>query len=253
MKAKILTLSVCAAGAIALIGAGFSSWYFAGTDDVTTTSGYSPYTVVTKAESDKGDIKVDSSDVYLELDQGGVDNASDVEKGISFKSKSGETYSEDNDTAATTLTATWTISGDEYKMLTATDSKYTVTYSATLELNSKLAAYIELPTSEDISTSTDEDTQAVSYTIKCTSNLSESLTAESDNSNSYKVTVTLTLPTFQYKSGQKPLTMSAYNTMIGNLNSSDNDTSDGTEVENLLTVNFTVSVAETTDNTEPTD
>lgn len=82
MHKKFLAFVLPVLGGLAVIGSGFATWVF--TDEVGSTAAATGTVTVTGLSS-AGDLTVDVSDLTLELDQGGANNASDLTKGITWK------------------------------------------------------------------------------------------------------------------------------------------------------------------------
>ena len=91
MHKKFLAFVLPVLGGLAVIGSGFATWVFTGEVDRTKAA---TGTVTVTGLSSAGNLTVDVSDLTLELDQGGVNNASDLTKGITWKKKNGDAVKE---------------------------------------------------------------------------------------------------------------------------------------------------------------
>lgn len=183
LKRKLLmtVLPLLTAGVI--VGTGFSAWEFSGVSltDITTAS-----VSITEEKYDQTTLTLNHKSLVLVLDQGGVDNANDVTKGIYF-AESGSTG-----TAVTSLVAS--VSGKN-----TTDTTYT-TVTFTIEITDTFKDYLVIPSTAHGY----QDAQTAEVVV---------------NLNSGETTATLTLGEgttgnnfINYATGKKPITHDAYGT-----------------------------------------
>lgn len=239
---KVLGLAASALGTVAIVGAGFSAWYF--TEDLTnlTNSTDNKNNVVVTVAYQSGEVGLTdadySSDQYiLVLDQGGASNASVTDKGIALILASGYDENDNNKNGTQTygdsivtdgsvinsvenICALWKIDAESYKVISA---KYDITYTATVTLNNNLGTYVSMGTVDSVTADTDN--------------------IESNGGVALKVTT----PTFSWVTGQKPTTFKDYQTMVAALDSTTYPSSDNVPsgeditIDELVTITFTIS------------
>ena len=190
MLRKSTSLLAPLAGLIAIVGAGFSVWYF----DVADLNESGP-TISTEV-TDKvtyGEISVTTTDTLtLVLDQGGIANASDVTKGISVVGA--------DDAPISSIVAEYD-AGAHYQ--TIVDGGLNPTITTTITVSEGLRDYVTVvgtgfgagdAAGEFVRTST-FSAQVTDLTIDCS-------------------TTTEVNALFSYVTGMKPTTSEAYDTMV---------------------------------------
>ncbi len=208
MLRKLTALLAPTLGLVAVVGAGFSAWYF-GVDDIANTVNMD--VELTELADGTGKITVNNSGVTLKLvlDQGGFVNKDDVTKGISVVNTSNE------DAVVSDLAANYTIPESDYNELNSAGTLPTIT--TTITIPSALASYVTVKTGGDWTIGTDTD--AGDKTFVRTSNFPQSATSGTSG-NEYVVDLNVDMNTtdgvnelFQYVTGQKPTNTDAYNSM----------------------------------------
>jgi len=180
MHKKFLAFVLPVLGGLAVIGSGFATWVFTGEVTADATG-----TVTVTGLSSAGNLTVDVSDLTLELDQGGVNNASDLTKGITWKKKNGDAVEE-----VTKLTFTF-----RYDPIDVTN----LTYNYTLTV---------------ANTDTSKDVKALFAETNEVATAKELTTIEDDTSTTESTTdkigtIIYTLPT-KWKAGEKPQSTEEY-------------------------------------------
>lgn len=242
MKKKLFGLAAVAAGAIAIVGAGFSAWYFSGTTTL-TSSEQSYNTVITQATTSAGTITVNNGVIFV-MDQGTAANAGNNNVGVYFLDGS-QTYSSaddydvtyddkgvaSGDYLVTTLTATWSLTDEEYNLLcakiTAGLMKAPETCDVVLAVGVELAKYLDFDTANSTTLnqweeSSEPNTTYIHYDATATVDWDGATPVYEDPNASdedkvitgYEVTITYTLPTVYYQAGMKPLTFADYQKMV---------------------------------------
>ena len=130
---KLLAIGVPILGMVAIVGSGFSAWYFESqTVEVSTSMGIS----LTPIATSYGAFDVSENDYTLVLDQGGISNASILEKGISVQVGGSN---------VTTIEASYSIDSGALQILT--DDGLTGTITTTVKVLSTLASYVNFKAS----------------------------------------------------------------------------------------------------------
>lgn len=130
---KLLAIGVPILGMVAIVGSGFSAWYFESqTVEASTSMGIS----LTPIATSYGAFDVSENDYTLVLDQGGISNASILEKGISVQVGGSN---------VTTIEASYSIDSGALQILT--DDGLTGTITTTVKVLSTLASYVNFKAS----------------------------------------------------------------------------------------------------------
>lgn len=228
MKRKLLLSLLAFAGGLTVVGSGFSAWYF-GSQEQTATKSINHY--ITDLNSSVGTLTdLNASDnLYIVFNQGGYANKDDVTKGISITNVTGTVSDSNTGTLLETIGAKYEISANH--ITTLLNAGITSgTFSATLELTTKAANYIEFKSYEGYDTTTGKGTlpdasglslnaekTKVTYTYKVDFNSSvDSSSVVSDYSQEFKFDASTTdgvNKMLQYKTGKKPTDANGYNDM----------------------------------------
>ena len=232
MKRKLLMGSIAFCGALAVVGSGFSSWYFENTIDnqtgnvaVHVTDLVEGIGTLTNNDSDKS--------LYVILDQGTYANKSDVTKGISVTSVTGNVSDSNLGTAVDSLSATYKIEATDATKLVAAGIS-SGTFTATIELSEAAQAYLAFDT-----TYTSATPEAAAGKLSVTaSKLTYEYTVNYTASNSVDQTFTFDVSTtgyvnklIQFATGKKPTTKDDYTAMKTALDGKD-----------ILTITYSYSV-----------
>ena len=150
MKRKVLIGLLSVIGCVAIAGSGFASWYF-GVGDKSKEQNVSTH--VTNLVTGSGELKDNNKDqnLYVVLNQGGYNNASDNTKGISIVDLSNSTSSTISDTNLGTeidsLSVTYTISAEDatnlYNAKITSDDSTTATFTANIYLSVDAQKYLK--------------------------------------------------------------------------------------------------------------
>ena len=126
---KLLAIGAPILGMVAIVGSGFSAWYFESqTVEADTSMGIS----LTPIATSYGAFDVSEDDYTLVLDQGGISNASVLTKGISVQVDGSN---------VTTIEASYSIDSGALQILT--DDRLTGTITTTVKVLSTLASYVD--------------------------------------------------------------------------------------------------------------
>ncbi len=214
MKRKLLMGSIAFCGALAVVGSGFSSWYFENTIDnrtgnvaVHVTDLVDGIGTLTNNDADKS--------LYVILDQGTYSNKDDITKGISVTSVSGDVSDSNLGTAVASLSATYKIAADDATKLVAANVT-SGTFTATIELSQAAQAYLAFDTTYTSATpavaagklSVTASKLTYEYTVEYTASTEVNQTFSFDVSTTDYVNKLI-----QYATGKKPTDANAYNTM----------------------------------------
>lgn len=245
-KKKIITLGVTLFALIAIIGAGFSSWYFS---NQRRTDVYSNV-VVTHANTFGQFSNVSSGDYSLMLDQPSKTGSTITEHNISLRTGTDE----NNSAKVDTLNATWTVSLASYKDTLKSGTDVTIEnsyieYSVIIYLKTDtLGKYVEIGNSTGFTNSgfhqvagehnhRNEGYTAykLSYTNFSDAANDKVFASVAENTNPTKTAVYVSLPEgdtgdvtvgfvldlkdvpFQWKSGKEPTTFQQYQDMVNTL------------------------------------
>ena len=117
MKRKILMGSIALCGALAVVGSGFSSWYFS--TDTKSLNGGNVSTYVTPELTEIGSLTDNNANdtLYIVLDQGTYANKADATKGISLVSSTDALLDTNTGTAVNSLGVTYSIAKADYQKL----------------------------------------------------------------------------------------------------------------------------------------
>lgn len=189
MLRKSTSLLAPLAGLIAIVGAGFSVWYFDVAD--INKDGPTINTEVTEKVT-YGEINVTTTDTLtLVLDQGGIANAADITKGISVVGA--------DDSPVASIVAQYD-AGTHYQ--TIVDGGLNPTITTTITISEGLRDYVTVSDSDftlgtaGVFTRTSTfNAQVTDLTIDCST---------TDNTNAL----------FSYVTDMKPTTSEAYDTMV---------------------------------------
>ena len=204
MLRKFTALLAPTLGLVAVVGAGFSAWYF-GVNDVTKDVNMS--VELTELADGRGEITVTDTNASLKLvlDQGGFTNKADVTKGISVVNSSND------DAIVSDLAAQYTIPESDYDKLNSAGTLPTIT--TTITIPSALANYVTVKTSSTWLAGS--NTASGDKTFVRTSTF-----PPSPSNSKYVVDLNVEMNTtngvnelFQYVTGQKPTDTDAYNSM----------------------------------------
>lgn len=249
MNKRVLTLAATTLGAVAIVGAGFSAWYFTEElDGAFAEDEKKVQTVVTEAKSEVGTFEVTNGDtsIYLVLDQGGVENAAKADEGIylvttapsSTPTTVGSITGENDANVVKTISATWKVD-----TLTYEEIKNSVSYEVDVTFSEALSAYV---TNADVTDNT------ATYTLADAAVAVDQTTTVGTT----VVTLTWTVCDFSYvtktegegdsavTTNMKPQTFEAYQEMVAALGLATGDVAEETiytETGNtLLTITFRV-------------
>lgn len=242
---KVLGLAASALGTVAIVGAGFSAWYFTGDLTNGLSNGDKKGNVIVTVAYEDGEVALTDSDYevatyYLVLDQGGIIDTSDgnygnvglallaLENTDSFDGDA--TYGNSTITDAIksidNICALWTLEENMFNELT---ENYDLSVSVTVTLNEALAGYVTIYDASDGSTT---DT----YTT--------TMAAGSLSYNNGGVELSIATPTFKWVENKKPTTFDEYATMVKALDSEITEvTSQNYTISDLLTITFTVTAS----------
>lgn len=226
MKKKVLISALALTGAVAIVGSGFSAWYF---DTAALTADGSVNTYVTDLADNIGTLTNDNAkdSIYVVLDQGGFTNKDIITKGITFvKNSNTPTDSALGDTVSA-LSATYSISADDVTKLVQA-GKTSATFKAVFTISDAASPYVQF-----VSTYAGETggTSAISgnvftytYTVNYTKETAIKKTFEFSTAESGVYSNAM----LSYKA--KPSTKDAYNKMKAALTG------------NILTVAYSLSI-----------
>ena len=216
MKRKLLIGLLALTGGVAVVGSGFSAWYFGETSLPDSTKGVNVY--VTDMADGIGTLTNNDSSksLYIVLDQGTYTNKTDITKGISVNSVEGAISDTNVGSALNELSATYSITATEAKALVA-NGITSGTFKASLKLSSTASTYIGFktsytgitPTAETGKLSVSVDTISYEYTIDY-SKVSSDLTQDFKIDVSTKEYVNSLL---QYNKDKKPTDKTSYEAM----------------------------------------
>ena len=238
MKRKVLIGLLSVIGCVAIAGSGFASWYFGVGQVSTDTKNIKTY--VTDLASEIGTLVDDNKDqnLYVVLNQGGYNNASDNSKGISVVDLGTNNTVDISDSNLGTnldyLSATYSISAENATKLVNAGIEE-ATFLAHLEISRDAYNYIDFATDygKNNIDGWDDNTSNVFtnggiyffYTIKFTKDVAINHTFKFPTATSDDGVNKM----FVYKDGQKPTTLDAYNSMKNALKDKD-----------VLTTNYTL-------------
>lgn len=181
MNRKILSIALPLVGAAVLVGSGFSAWYFGDVQTVTSVGTVEVTPTVDGVLSVKDSI----TSFKVVLDQGGIVNATNRDKGISITKTDGTALSE--------IAGVYTMSTDQASAFAISNLK--VTLHADVTLSGGAETYLEVKTEAVAS-----DVTFTSYT--------EAVEIAVNTSTTDKVNSLL-----QFKENQKPQNVNDYETM----------------------------------------
>ncbi len=189
MLRKSTSILAPLAGLIAIVGAGFSVWYF----DVADINKDGP-TISTEV-TDKvtyGEITVTTTDTLtLVLDQGGIANASDVTKGISVVGA--------DDSPVASIVAQYD-AGTHYE--TIVDGGLNPTITTTITISEGLRDYVTVSDGDFLAGTAGVFTRTSTFAAQVTDLTIDCSTTDETNA------------LFSYVTGMKPTTSEAYDTMV---------------------------------------
>ena len=141
MKKKGLICALALTGCVAIVGSGFSAWYF---DTAALTKTKSVNTYVTDLAEGIGTLTDNNKDqtLYVVLDQATYANLKEATKGISITNVSGTISDSNLGEAVNSLGATYTISAEDVTKLVAA-GKTSATFTATITISDAASTYIE--------------------------------------------------------------------------------------------------------------
>lgn len=242
---KVLGLAASALGTVAIVGAGFSAWYFTG--DLTTglSNGDKEGNVIVTVAYEDGEVALTDSGYkaatyYLVLDQGGIIDTSDenygnvglallaIQDADSFNGDATYGSAIDGDiNSIENICALWTL---EKNMFNELCNNYNLSVSVTVTLNEALAEYVTID-------GTDYDSTTNTYTTTMADPLSY-------NDTLGGVELSIATPTFKWVENKKPTTFDEYAEMVKALDSEITEvTSQNYTISDLLTITFTVTAS----------
>lgn len=188
---KLLAIGAPILGMVAIVGSGFSAWYF---ESQTVEAGTSMGITLTPIATTYGAFDVSENEYTLVLDQGGYTNRTEVKKGISVQVDGSN---------VTSIEASYSIDTGALQILT--DDGLTGTITTTVKVLSTLADYVDFKASGFTKGSASEGYEI--YTR-------ETAVAENVNLN-INVTTSddLTNAAFAYVSDNKPTDETSYNSL----------------------------------------
>lgn len=189
---KLLAIGAPILGMVAIVGSGFSAWYF---ESQTVEAGTSMGITLTPIATTYGAFDVSENEYTLVLDQGGYTNRTEVKKGISVQVGGSN---------VTTIEASYSIDSGALQILT--DDGLTGTITTTVKVLSSLAAYVDFKASDFTNKGSASDGYEV-YTrtddVATTVDLDIDVTTNDD----------LTNAAFAYVSNKKPTDETSYNSL----------------------------------------
>ena len=207
LNRKILALVLPAVAVSALVGSGFSAWYFYDTGSYSTDNINVSVSVEDKVEQDIGSLVLNSEirNIKLVLDQGGYQNRETKTKGISFVNNETDSKTVNNIGAKFTFTDSTVFSN-----LSAANLKVQVTTKVVF--STILFDYLTLKglVGDNYSSSIDAEAGTTTYTgttnVGTDSGFSETIELMNDSGD---------CSFFEYK--LKPQDPDTYNTMVSDL------------------------------------
>ncbi len=188
---KLLAIGAPILGMVAIVGSGFSAWYF---ESQTVEAGTSMGITLTPIATTYGAFDVSENDYTLVLDQGGYTNRTEVKKGISVQVDGSN---------VTSIEASYSIDSGALQILT--EDGLTGTISTTVKVLSSLAAYVNF--------------KASGFTKGSASDGYEVYTRETNVATSVNLDIDVTTngdlinAAFEYVSNNKPTDETSYNTL----------------------------------------
>lgn len=252
MKRKFLAVFLPIIGTVAVIGSGFSAWYFG--QGGTTQDGFDDAFGVDVTEdvvNEKGNLKVDtnadtgedfnSEKLWLDQAFADLENENYADSGIIFSKIETFTGVKDDITTASALNFTYNVKFTEdadnnYKLATAYDAGMKLTITFTITLTGGLDEYIQLQTGANVAVTGDiigtegnsitatpgqDEDRNTTYTY--TYPVSDPADKNPATTSVWNWNFTLSCKTdattykndlFTWKSGQKPETKGEYDAML---------------------------------------
>lgn len=188
---KLLAIGAPILGMVAIVGSGFSAWYF---ENQTVGTNTSMGITLTPIATTYGAFDVSEDDYTLVLDQGGYTNRTDVTKGISVQVEGSD---------VTSIEASYSIDSGALKVLT--NDGLTGTITTTVKVLSSLAAYVDFKASGFTKGDASEGYEVYTRTTAVATNvdLGIDVTTNGDLSNA----------AFAYVSDNKPTDETSYNSL----------------------------------------
>lgn len=189
LNRKLLALVLPAVAVSALVGSGFSAWYFA-EENINGLGQEVKVSITDMVDESVGTLALNGTQATkLTLDQGGFANKGEPNKGISFDQES--------------VGATFTFNGNSFTNLDSAGMKVKVTRTITFTEN--LLEYVEVTGLSNYTSGSTVHT----VTQDVTSNkLTDTIELMSEGNCSF----------LKYKEGKKPQNSTDYAAMVGNLN-----------------------------------
>ena len=188
---KLLAIGAPILGMVAIVGSGFSAWYF---ESQTVEAGTSMGITLTPIATTYGAFDVSENEYTLVLDQGGYTNRTEVKKGISVQVDGSN---------VTSIEASYSIDTGALQILT--EDGLTGTITTTVKVLSSLAAYVDFKASDFTKGSASDGYEVYTRTdaVTTTVDLDIDVTTNGDLINA----------AFEYVSNNKPTDETSYNTL----------------------------------------
>lgn len=213
-RRAILSIIFPVLGLSAVAGTGFAAWYFeSATDDTKTLNG-----TVKVEDQFEGTLALDDTPTTFEIsfDQGSIADKADATKGITFK--------KDDKSELTAIKAKYSLTSDQAGVFKKSNLKFTL--SAEFAFDAKLLEYVDVQTTAFLPASPNAFTLTPSsgtpsdnkYTISKTVSQNDITDTDAANGKDWTFGVNTSSNTFlHYKTGKKPQTKDAYDTMKSDL------------------------------------
>lgn len=188
---KLLAIGAPILGMVAIVGSGFSAWYF---ESQTVEANTSMGITLTPIATTYGAFDVSENEYTLVLDQGGYTNRTDVKKGISVQV---------DDSDVTSIEASYSIDSGALEILT--NDGLTGTITTTVKVLSSLAAYVDFKASDFTKGSASDGYEVYTRetSVAASVNLNIDVTTSDDLSNA----------AFAYVKDNKPTDATSYNSL----------------------------------------
>lgn len=202
MANRKITLGLLAlVGGLTIVGSGFSAWYF-GDNNLNVASNVDAH--VTPLAGNFGTITpVEVAGLQLQLDQGGYENRTNLEAGISFHEGTSGVYNG-------TIGATYSIDGN--KSLNALNAGLKGTFECVVTIKEEFAKYVEFKA--DTFVAADDQAAIVTSTassIKLSKNITFGVALDSKFTFNLGTNADLSNKALKYVNGMKPQNQTSFN------------------------------------------
>lgn len=186
LNRKLLALVLPTVAVGALVGSGFSAWYF-NEENITGTNQNVNVEITGMVDTSVGTLTLDSTQATtLTLDQGGYANAAALDKGISFDKVS--------------VGAKFTFSGNSYANLKSAGMKVEITTTVTFSAN--LLNYVEVKGL--VGYTPNSNVYTLTQDVTSAEGLTDTITLMSEDNCTF----------LAYKEGKKPQSSAEYTAMV---------------------------------------